>query len=218
MASASEGAETAGDVTTLGDPRPLRPEDLPAASRAIARAFAWHEPWGEWAMPDASDREERMHALIENDIRGRFLPYGECWTIGGACTTLWIPPVGSAAGTEVFAARRGESEYAAYGDREPAMRAGDALIASLKPKRPYWYLDTIATKPELFGKGLASRLLTHDLAIRDAAGDVCALDTHTPRQVAFYERFGFRITGEGELSPELTLYLMEREPGGGGAT
>jgi len=208
VASASE------EVVALGEVRPLEVSDLPEASRTIARSFAWHEPWGEWAMPDESTREDRLAELIENDVRERFLLHGECWTIGGASTTLWIPPVGSAPGTEVFAARRSESEYPQYGDRADAMRAGDALIASLKPDRPYWYLDTIATAPELFGHGLAGRLLEHNLAIRDAAGDLCALDTHTPRQIAFYERFGFEVTGEGPLSDDLAVFMLLREPSG----
>jgi len=213
VASASESLE-ALDAEALGDPRPLGPLDLPQATRSIARAFAWHEPWGEWAMPDASDREERLHRLIETDVRERFLAHGECWTIGAVSTTLWIPPVREGTDTEAFARRRGEADYEAFGELGDGMRAGDELIASLRPDEEHWYLDTIATDPELFGRGLAGRLLDHDLAIRDAAGDVCALDTHTPRQVAFYERHGFRELGRGPLSPELSVVMMIREPGG----
>jgi len=219
VASASERSGRSGppaDPDALGEPRPLEPRDLPAATHAIARAFAWYEPWGGWALPDASDREERLHRLIEADVRERFLPFGECWTIGGATTTLWIPPIGSAPGTEAFARRRGEAEYASFGDRGEAMRAGDELIASLRPAEQHWYLDTIATAPELFGRGLAGRLLEHDLAIRDTAGDLCALDTHTPRQVSFYERHGFSVVGEGALGDELQVVMMVRRPGGSG--
>jgi len=213
VASASESGSV--EVAELGEPRPLERSDLPGATRSIARAFAWHEPWGAWAMPDTDGREERLHRLIEADVIERFLPHGECWTIGGATTTLWIPPVHPGAGTEVFGRRRGEAEYAAFGDLGDAMRAGDALIASLRPHEEHWYLDTIATAPELFGRGLANRLLDHDLAIRDAAGDVCALDTHTPRQVAFYERHGFAVTGRGPLGDELEVVVMVRSGAAG---
>lgn len=211
MASASEPFEQL-DAEGLGDPRPLGPLDLPQATRSIARAFAWHEPWGEWAMPDESDREERLHRLIEADVRERFLPHGECWTIGAVSTTLWIPPVREGTDTAVFANRRGEAEYEAFGELGDGMRAGDELIASLRPDEEHWYLDAIATEPELFGRGLAGRLLAHDLAIRDAAGDLSALDTHTPRQIAFYERLGFEVAGRGALGPELEVVVMIREP------
>lgn len=208
MASASE--PEAADVAELGDVRPLERSDLPEATRSIARAFAWHEPWGAWAMPDADGREDRLHGLIEADVIERFIPYGECWTIGGAATTLWIPPVRPGTDTEAFGRRRGEAEYAAFGDLGDAMRAGDALISSLRPDEEHWYLDTIATDPELFGRGLASCLLAHDLALRDAAGDLCALDTHTPRQISFYERHGFEVAGEGPLGDDLRVYMMVR--------
>jgi GNAT superfamily N-acetyltransferase len=164
-------------------------------------------------MPDPSDREERMRAVVEADIRERFLPHGDCRTIGLETVTLWIPPRDHA-GAECFAARRSEEDYASYGDREPAIRAADELIRSLRPERPHWFLDTIATEPALFGRGLAGRLLEHDLAARDAVGEPCALDTHTPRQVAFYERHGFEVVGRGEPAPGFPIVVMLREPRG----
>lgn len=201
MASASEAPE----VAALGEPRPLELADVDRAARAFARAFSWHEPWGEWAMPDPSDREERIYERFASDMRERFIPLGECWTIGGACATIWIPP-----GVPELAQRRSEGDYAAFGDVADEMRAGDALIASLKPAEEHWYLDTIGTDPELHGRGLGGRLLAHDLEIRDAAGDVCALDTHTPENIAFYGRRGFEVTGEGPLGAGLSVYMMVR--------
>ncbi len=193
----------------LEAPRPLTLADVDAGVAAsIARAFAWHEPWGAWAFPDESIREETMTRLVEEDLRDRFLEHGECWTIAGVCVTLWMPP-----GLEVFADRRSEGDYVTYGEQADAMRAGDELVSSLKPPGEHWYLDTIATAPERIRQGLGARLLDHDLAIRDAAGDTCALDTHMPDNVAFYMRRGFEVVGEGKLpggGPD--LYMMLREP------
>jgi ribosomal protein S18 acetylase RimI-like enzyme len=195
------------------EPRALRAEDVDAAAALIARAFAWHEPWGEWTLPDPADREQRLRDLVAADVRDRFLPQGEAWTIGLESVTLWIPPR-TRPGAEAFASRRSEADYASYGDRAPAIRAADELIRSLRPAEPHWFLDTIATEPRLFGRGLAGRLLAHDLAIRDANGESCALDTHTPRQVAFYERHGFAVTGQGEPAPGFPIFVMARPPGG----
>lgn len=209
MASASEPGPAAPDLADLGEPRPLALADVERATSSISRAFAWHEPFGEWAMPDPSDREQRLAARIEADIRDRFLPHGECWTIGGACVTLWIPPL-SRPGTESLAHRRSEADYAAFGERADALRAGDELISSLKPEGEHWFLDTIATAPELHRRGLGARLLDHDLAIRDAAGDACALDTHTADNIGFYARRGFEVIGEGALGEGLSVYMMVR--------
>ena len=212
MDSGSEaGAE---EISALGEPRPLELADLERATSTFARAFAWHEPFYAWLMPDESTREERISRLVEADIRDRFLPEGECWTIGaGAAITLWIPPL-SGDGTEALAARRSDADYASYGEMANALRAGDELINSLKPPQPHWFLDTIATAPELHRRGLGARLLDHDLAIRDAAGDACALDTHTPDNIAFYERRGFAVIGQGNLGPGIDVYVMLRPPRG----
>lgn len=205
MASASEQA-----TNRLGGPRPLRGADLAAATKAIVAAFAWHEPWGEWALPDASERERVLTGLVERDLVERFLPAGECWTIGGACVTLWIPPPSGPDGA-AFASRREEDAYPLYGDRAAAMRAADELISSMKPPTEHFYLDTIATDPAWMRRGLGGRLLDHDLAIRDERGEACALDTHTAENVDFYARRGFEVIAEAKL-PEggPDLYMMHR--------
>lgn len=202
-------------MASASEPRAIVPSEVERAAALIARAFAWHEPWGEWTMPDPNGREERLRALVEADVRERFLPRGEARTIDLKSVTLWIPPHGGA-DTETFARRRTEEDYAAYGDRQDAVRAADDLIRSLRPTEPHWFLDTIATEPDLFGRGLASRLLADDLRRRDEAGDLSALDTHTPRQVAFYERHGFRVAGRGEPAPGFPIVVMIREPGASG--
>jgi GNAT superfamily N-acetyltransferase len=199
-------------LVSLGEPRELTAGDLPRAVASIARAFAWHEPWGEWALPTEDTRESTLRGLVEDDIRGRFLEHGECWTIGGACVSLWIPPPGRDP-SGLFGSRRGEAEYAVYGERGPAMRAGDELISRMKPDGEVWYLDTLATEPSLMRRGLGGRLLDHDLEIRDARGETAALDTHTEDNVRFYSSRGFEVIGHDVLpdgGPE--LYLMLRRP------
>ncbi len=187
------------------EPRRLEVGDVDRVARVLARAFAWHEPWGDWAMPDPSDREQRIFDRFRWDLLERFIPEGECWTIGGASATMWIPP-----GVEALATRRSEADYASYGEVADAMREGDELIAALKPDVEHWYLDTIATDPDLHGQGLGGRLLDHDLAIRDANGQASALDTHTDDNVAFYGRRGFEVVGEGQLRGGPPVFMMFR--------
>lgn len=212
MGSGSEATGQPPWIEDLGTIRPLELEHVPRATRTFAHAFAWHEPFYEWLMPEEETRVERISRLVEADLRDRFIPEGECWTIGaGAAITLWIPPL-SGDGTEKLAARRSEEDYAQYGEFADGLRAGDALINSLKPPQPHWFLDTIAVDPELHRRGLGARLLDHDLELRDEAGAVCALDTHTPDNIAFYERRGFEVVGHGPLAEGLEVFVMVREP------
>jgi ribosomal protein S18 acetylase RimI-like enzyme len=165
-------------------------------------------------MPDPRTRERTLARLVGADIRDRFLPYGEVSTIAGLAVTLWIPPRSHPGGRE-FGGRRGEAEYAAYGPQEDAMRAGDDLVSRLKPAGDHWYLDTIATDPEWMRRGLAGRLLDHDLARRDAREESSALDTHSAENVRFYESRGFELTAQATLpagGPD--LFVMVRPPHG----
>jgi ribosomal protein S18 acetylase RimI-like enzyme len=211
--SGSEPEATA-EASELGEPEPLRPEHVERAARTFARAFAWHEPFYEWLMPEEDTREERIFELVAADLRGRFLDEGWCWTIGGgAALTMWIPPL-SGTGEEKLAARRSDEDYAKYGEFADGLRAGDSLINSFKPPQPHWFLDTIAVAPEYHRRGLGARLLDHNLALRDAAGDVCALDTHTEDNIGFYGRRGFEVVGHGPLAEGLEVYVMVRQPRG----
>lgn len=193
-------------------PRLLAPGEVERAALTAARAFAWHEPWGAWALPDPATREARLRELIAADIRDRFLPLGRASTIGGVCIALWCPPP-SAAAAATFGPRRDEDAYAAFGQRGEALREADELLASLIPPGDHWYLDTLATDPERMRQGLGGRLLDHDLAALDAMGATTALDTHTRENVAFYERRGFEVVGSARIPREgPDLYVMVRPP------
>lgn len=192
--------------------RPLGPEDLERAATTAARAFAWHEPWGAWSLPEEHTRESRLRDLVADDIATRFLPSGMCSTIAGLCVTLWIPPPSDPGGAP-FANRRDDEAYAAFGDRGELLRAGDALLDRLKPAGEHWVLDTFATDPEWMRRGLGGRLLDHDLVICDSLGRSCLLDTHTPANVGFYRSHGFELVAKDRLPGDGPgLYVMVRPP------
>jgi hypothetical protein len=179
----------------------------------IARAFAWHEPWGAFCFPDESGREDALARLAEYDLTHSYVRAGCAWSAGGASVALWIPPAGHPAAAQFGAGRRDEDQYAIYGDRAPLVRANDELISSLRPSAPHWYLDTLATEPGRFGEGLAGSLVEHGLAERDAAGDAVALDVHLERNRRFYERWGFEAIATGRLPGEdLEVTIMWRDP------
>ena len=193
-------------------PRALTEADVDRASLTVARAFAWHEPWGAWALPDERTREQRLREMVAKDIRDRFLALGRAATIDGLSVSLWCPPA-SHPNAAAFGPRRDDDAYGLFGERLEALRAGDALLRTLVPEGDHWYLDTLATEPERMGEGLGGTLLDHDLAQLDAEGQTAALDTHTPENVAFYERRGFRVVASSEVphgGPP--LFVMLRTP------
>ena len=196
-----------------GEPRALTEADIEPASLTVARAFAWHEPWGAWALPDTETREQRLQGMIAGDIRDRFLPLGRASTIDdGACVSLWCPPA-SHPNSAKFGPRRDDDAYELFGSQLDALREADALLRTLIPAGDHWYLDTLATEPERMRQGLGGRLLDYDLEWLDEIGGTAALDTHGPDNVGFYQRHGFELVASSEVphgGP--LLFVMLRNP------
>lgn len=199
-------------MTDQPTPTLLRPEDVTKAARVIARAFAWHEPWGAWTFPDERIREDSLQRLAMVDLGREAVPAGCAWTIDAVSVAIWFPPTSHSAARFFGDGRRSDDQYAVYGKRADLVRESDALIESMRPNVDHWYLDTLATDPDRFGEGLAGRLLDHGCARCDERGEAIALDTHTERNQSFYGRRGFveiarsRLPGDG---PEVAMMLRE---------
>jgi predicted N-acetyltransferase YhbS len=73
-------------------------------------------------------------------------------------------------------------------------------------------LDQIAVEPTRQGEGIGRALIEHGLAMSQAAGQGAYLETGNPRNVAYYERFGFRTQHEGDApgsGPHIWFMLAE---------
>ena len=72
-----------------------------------------------------------------------------------------------------------------------------ANVARRHPPQPYWYLENVGVEPALQGRGIGTRLLAPVLALADAAGQPCYLETQTERNVAWYRALGFEVREAG---------------------
>ena len=80
--------------------------------------------------------------------------------------------------------------------------------------RAHDYLWFLGVRPQAQGQGLGSRLLKSRTARLDAAARPGFLETATPRNVALYQRHGFRIVSEYRPADDGPLiWAMWREPG-----
>lgn len=92
-------------------------------------------------------------------------------------------------------------------------RLGEASEVS-HPKDGHWSLEALGIRPEAQRRGLGSRLMRPVLDRADAGGVDCYLETSDPANVAFYERFGFKVVQEGPLVPGGPPHVaMRRSPG-----
>jgi ribosomal protein S18 acetylase RimI-like enzyme len=192
--------------------------DLERIGEALARAFE-HDPLWGWAFEDAS-RERKLTALgsVFGFFAGAALELG--WvrvTDGVEAVALWIPP-GSPELSPADEERLPAVIAAACG-AESTSRVRELLGAFERNhphEPPHFYLSLLATHPDHAGQGLGVGLVAECLAEIDA-GDPPApafLESSNPRNLARYERLGFRLTRTLELVDGLTGSQMWRGPGG----
>ena len=192
--------------------------DLGAIGAALAGAFE-HDPLWGWAFEDAS-RERKLAALAKvfGFFAGGALDFG--WvrvTDGVEAVALWIPP-GSPELTPADEERMPGVIAEACGPESATrvMELLDAFEHNHPHEPPHFYLSLLATHPDHAGKALGVGLVADNLAEIDA-GDPPAsafLESSNPRNVARYERLGFRPTRDVELIAGLTGTQMWRAPGG----
>jgi len=64
----------------------------------------------------------------------------------------------------------------------------------------HWHLGPIGVHPELQGRGIGKALLAAFLDMADARGTPASLETDVDRNVALYERFGFKVIDQEAIS------------------
>jgi ribosomal protein S18 acetylase RimI-like enzyme len=195
--------------------RPFRRADLPATVAALARAFD-DDPVMTWIFPDEQMRRRRLPPFFASTLRGVSLHQDgtEVVTDGTAVLgcAIWMAP-----GSWRPPLRRQLAALPAtiirLGSRLPVASATYGAMMRLHPERPHWYLSGIGTDPPAQGSGVGSALMQTQMARCDAAGEAAYLESSKERNVPFYERHGFRVTGELTVpGGGPTLWLMWRNP------
>ena len=76
-----------------------------------------------------------------------------------------------------------------------------------------WYIYDLVVRKEAQNQGLAKRLLQPCLKFFDYEKQCVYLETHDPKNIAFYEHFGFVIVETGTVPhSDLTHYGLLRDP------
>jgi ribosomal protein S18 acetylase RimI-like enzyme len=196
----------------------LRSDQLEAAIETLSEAFH-DDPLSHLMAPDESRRRDVTRAM------GRFvvrygLRWGRVWTNEDAsAVAIWLPP-GTPFST-VNALRAGMGSFLVRVGLAGARRMMATLSITERLHKsvhePHWYLMTIGTRPDRQGQGHGSRLIEEGTSRADAAGVPCYLETATETNVAYYEKRGFAVIGQGTVHG-VTLYGMVRPPSAAGAS
>jgi ribosomal protein S18 acetylase RimI-like enzyme len=204
-----------GETRTV---RPFARTDLTATVAALVRAFD-DDPAMTWIFPDDAMRRRRLPGFFAATLRGTGLRHeGTEVAVRGAAgsdvlgAAIWLPP-----GTwrpPLWRQLAGlPGMMLRLRSRLPVASAFYGALVRLHPDRPHWYLSGIGTDPPAQGTGVGGELMRSRLTRCDAARLPAYLESSKERNVPFYERHGFRVTGELTIpGGGPTLWLMWRDP------
>jgi len=197
-----------------GSPTVLRASarDVPALASMLARAFM-DDPVAMWSCGPDALRPAVLDRFQASRLR-QLLVHEEVWTTADlACAALWAPPGHVRTSTR-------EDIQLASGLLHPRLLWRLPIVAKglLDVQRhhpadpPHWYLAVLGTDPSAQGQGLGSAVLGPVLQRCDADGVAAYLESSKERNVDFYARHGFRVTGELRLPRGPSMWPMWREP------
>ncbi|MFJ5548174.1 GNAT family N-acetyltransferase [Streptomyces sp. NPDC093225] len=207
----------AGLLTQGFGVRCARPGEGRAIAALLARAFA-DDPVMSWMLPDPSGRERRA-ALYFRLAQRRQRPRSGAVRVAATrdgrllSAALWSGP--GQWQTSPLQDLRAVPRYVRVFGPGGLRRAAEVqnTLHEAHPHLPHWYLPTVGTDPEVQGTGAGSALLREQLALCDLLGESAYLESSRPSNVPFYERLGFRVTGEIPLPDGgPTLWPMWRDP------
>ena len=185
--------------------RPATSDDVPAICASLARAFH-DDPVTSWALPSDTRRPVQSRRFFRERLR-TLLPeemvFCDEQRRGAA---IWAPH-------DRWRSSVGELlRMRIVNRRTPAFLAGAVRVERAHPSEPHYYLAILGVAPEAQGEGLGSQLLQPMLERCDREGVAAYLESSKERNVTFYERHGFRVTGELTFPRGPKLWLMWREP------
>jgi ribosomal protein S18 acetylase RimI-like enzyme len=201
----------AAEAQSRGRIRLATQADVAGIALSLARAFA-DDPVMLWVVPSARRHQRlvRMFTLtVELQLRLE-QTYTTTDTVGAA---VWAPPGCWRLDLEAMG-RFSEMIPTIFGSNlSRALDVWGALEAKHPVEPPHWYLGILGTHPDWQSRGIGTALVEPVLARADAQGTPVFLESSKERNVAYYHRLGFQVTGEITVpNGGPTLWPMWREP------
>ncbi|MFF2964095.1 GNAT family N-acetyltransferase [Streptomyces sp. NPDC057963] len=189
--------------------RSITDADVPTAVDTLARAFADY-PFTRHVIA-ADGHEDRIRRYQELCLTRIGMVYGRVWVAdGGRAVAVWAVPGQNP--SPAFA-ELGPILGELSGDRVAASASAEQAVAPYRPQEPGWFLETVGTAPEAQGQGLGSAVLLPGLEEAEHAGCPAFLETSSERNVAFYERLGFKVTADVQLPDNgPRTWCMRKDP------
>ena len=204
----AKGGQSAREARS--EARPATSADIEPACAMLARAFA-DDPMMCFLLQDEATRDAKLPRLFKLLFK-LALPLGGCDVAEGyESAAIWRPP-GHAEMPFYQYLTNGVEFLSLFGlgGARHAIWVMDQ-VEKRHPKAPHWYLQVIGTDPDKQGMGFGSVAMRRHLAIADASGLPCYLESSKEKNIPIYASFGFEVTEEIKLIGGPTLYAMWRK-------
>lgn len=176
----------------------LRPRQAQVAGALLCASHADY-PAFRHVLPDPRRRRRMLRPFLaasarDAAIHGHGLVARQGAELVGVA--LWMPPRAFPLSTARKARMTPDllrTLAVARGAASAFVRLGTALEHA-HPSEAAWYLQALGIHPRRQRHGIGRRLVTEGIALAEEDGAPCYLQTSDPANIAYYERFGFRVT------------------------
>jgi ribosomal protein S18 acetylase RimI-like enzyme len=177
-------------------------------ARAIATLVSAFvaDPAERWLYPDANEYLTHFPVFVAA-FGGRAFEESAAWQFDDfAAVSLWLPPGVESDGDTTIEVLTASVSPVLHDDLFVVLgQMGDA-----HPTYPHWYLPWFGVDAARQRLGLGGELLTHCLTLVDATHHRAYLESTNPRNVPFYERHGFEVSGTAQAGTSPSIVLMTR--------
>lgn len=194
------------------EPRKALPDEWRALGKILADAFQDDPVW-IWVAPDEKRRRKHLESMFAQIIRARVNDGLTYTTDGYGGAAVWAEP----GKWKMTASENLRALLPSYRTLGPTniVRGFKSLGVTdrLHPTEPHWYLELLAARVDLRGRGFGSTVLKPMLDRCDFEVMPAYLESSKRENLPFYERYGFEVMSEfqiGEGSPP--MWNMWRDP------
>jgi ribosomal protein S18 acetylase RimI-like enzyme len=182
----------------------VRASEQARAVATFVSAFT-NDPVERWLWPADGDYTTHFAELVVA-MGGMAFETQTAWQLDEfAAVALWFAPGVEADGDSIVSVL---IETTAPDKHDDTIAVIEAMDAS-HPRFPHWYLPWFGVEATAQGRGLGSQLMSKCLEVVDASHLPAYLETPNLRNISFYERHGFEVTGDVHAGdcPPVTFML-----------
>lgn len=183
-------------------------EDRAAAEATLIMAFA-EDPVQRWLYPEPERYLECFPVFLSQTSEAAH-DAGGVWRLNdGSAVAVWVPP-GTREDEDVLVASLMQTvESSKHADLMSMLDQ----ISTLQRESPHWHLPWFGVDPFRQGRGLGQQLMRACLREIDAKNHAAYLESTNPRNLPFYERLGFTVSGRIEVPgcpPMISMFRKAR--------